>query len=70
MDCVFDPVGGALLTEAIRCCCWGAQLLIIGFASGHIPKIAANVALVCVVWVFPCVGGARWGSSLSGGWTR
>jgi NADPH:quinone reductase-like Zn-dependent oxidoreductase len=43
---VFDPVGGALLTEAIRCCRWGAQLLIIGFASGHIPKIAANVALV------------------------
>ncbi|KAI3431798.1 hypothetical protein D9Q98_010551 [Chlorella vulgaris] len=46
VDCVFDPVGGTLLTEALRCCRWGAHVLIIGFASGHIPKVAANVLLV------------------------
>jgi NADPH:quinone reductase-like Zn-dependent oxidoreductase len=39
-------VGGTLLTEALRCCRWGAHVLIIGFASGHIPKVAANVLLV------------------------
>lgn len=34
MDVVFDPVGGALLSESLKCVRWGARILIIGFASG------------------------------------
>lgn len=46
VDILFDPVGGAAFKEALKTLRWGAQVLIIGFASGDIPKIAANVALV------------------------
>ncbi|PSC69189.1 quinone oxidoreductase 2-like protein [Micractinium conductrix] len=46
VDCVFDPVGGPLLMESLKCCKWGAHLLLIGFASGHIPKLPANILLV------------------------
>lgn len=58
VDVVFDPVGGQLLTEALKCVRWGAQILIIGFASGQIPKIAANIALVKNLTVH----GIYWGS--------
>jgi NADPH:quinone reductase len=43
---VFDPVGGSLFDAAMKCVCWGARYLIIGFASGTIPKVAANILLV------------------------
>jgi sacsin len=46
VDIVFDPVGGDALAEAMKCCAWGAQLAIIGFASGKIPKLPANALLV------------------------
>lgn len=46
IDIVFDPVGGALFNESLKCVNWGAQILVIGFASGHVPKIPANIALV------------------------
>jgi hypothetical protein len=36
---VFDPVGGAALFEALKAVAWGAQYLVIGFASGDIPKV-------------------------------
>lgn len=31
---VFDPVGGPLADEALRCCTWGAHFLSIGFVAG------------------------------------
>ncbi|KAK9809173.1 hypothetical protein WJX72_010753 [[Myrmecia] bisecta] len=46
VDVVVDMVGGAPFAEALKTVRWGAQILLIGFASGSIPKIAANVALV------------------------
>ena len=45
-DVVYDPVGGEQFTAAFRSCNPGARILLIGFASGDIPKIAANHALV------------------------
>src|SRR6266478_9229994 len=30
-DVVFDPVGGAIFEESVRCIAWGARLLVIGF---------------------------------------
>lgn len=45
-DVVFDPVGGEATTESVRALAWRGRLLVIGFASGHIPEIAANRLLL------------------------
>jgi len=33
-DVVFDPVGGAVFEDSMRCIAWGARLLVIGFTGG------------------------------------
>ena len=33
-DVVFDPVGGAVFEESLRCINWGARLIIVGFLAG------------------------------------
>lgn len=43
---VFDPVGGDLFDASLRCAAPDARLLVIGFASGRIPQIPANLLLV------------------------
>ena len=45
-DAVFDPVGGEATTESVRALAWRGRLLVIGFASGHIPEIVANRLLL------------------------
>ncbi len=45
-DAVFDPVGGEATIESVRALAWRGRLLVIGFASGHIPEIAANRLLL------------------------
>lgn len=55
LDLVVDPVGGELFEPALRSCAWGGRYLVIGFASGSIPKIPANLPLLkgcSVVGVF------------------
>lgn len=34
VDVVFDPVGGEVFEESVRCIAWGARLLVIGFTGG------------------------------------
>lgn len=46
VDVVFDPVGGEAFTQSVRCIGWEGRILVVGFASGDIPKIAANMILV------------------------
>ncbi|KAE8666537.1 GroES-like zinc-binding alcohol dehydrogenase family protein isoform 2 [Hibiscus syriacus] len=46
VDVLYDPVGGKLTKEAMKLLNWGAQILVIGFASGEIPVIPANITLV------------------------
>ncbi|XP_021636280.1 uncharacterized protein LOC110632372 isoform X2 [Hevea brasiliensis] len=46
VDVLYDPVGGKSTKEALKLLNWGAQILVIGFASGEIPVIPANIALV------------------------
>ncbi|XP_057458621.1 uncharacterized protein LOC130749299 [Lotus japonicus] len=58
IDVLYDPVGGKLTKECLRLLKWGANILIIGFASGEIPVIPANIALV-KNWT---VHGLYWGS--------
>lgn len=45
-DVIFDPVGGPVFDESLRCINWEGRLIVIGFASGMIPKLPANLALV------------------------
>lgn len=45
-DVVFDPVGGEQFAAALRCVNPEARLLPLGFASGNIPQIPANILLV------------------------
>jgi NADPH:quinone reductase len=45
-DVVADPVGGDLFDAAIRTVSWGARVCTLGFASGKIPQLAANYALI------------------------
>jgi len=58
VDIVFDSIGGTLAEEALKSISWNGQYLIIGFASGVIPQIPFNIALLkgC------SVHGIFWGS--------
>jgi NADPH2:quinone reductase len=45
-DVIYDPVGGEVFEQSLRCIAWGGRIVIIGFASGKIPQIPANILLV------------------------
>ena len=45
-DVVYDPVGGDYTESALRATAWRGRLLVIGFASGTIPAIKLNLALL------------------------
>ena len=45
-DVVFDPVGGSVFDESMRCINWNGRLLTIGFTSGVWPKAAVNHILI------------------------
>lgn len=45
-DVIYDPVGGDVFDESVRCIHWGGRLLVIGFAGGRIPSIGANMPLI------------------------
>jgi NADPH:quinone reductase len=45
-DVVFDPVGGDVFDESMRCVNWGARLLTIGFTSGRWPSAPVNLVLI------------------------
>ena len=46
VDVVLDPVGGEPFAQACRAVRRGARILVVGFASGEIPKFATNLALL------------------------
>lgn len=61
IDVIYDPVGGELGQAAMRACRRGARYLIIGFASGTIPELKLNHALVKNI----AIHGFYWGGYLS-----
>ncbi|EGB97987.1 MULTISPECIES: NADPH:quinone oxidoreductase family protein [Pseudomonas] len=46
VDVIYDPVGGELFEQAVRGLAWNGRLLVVGFASGTIPQLAANLVLL------------------------
>ena len=58
LDVVYDPVGGDQWKAAMRACRPEARLLPIGFASGDVPQIPANILLVKNLTVI----GLYWGA--------
>jgi NADPH2:quinone reductase len=46
VDVVYDPVGGTLAEPALRATGWRGRYLVIGFASGEIPRLPVNLALI------------------------
>jgi len=54
-DVIYDPVGGDVFDQSLRCIAWEGRLLTIGYASGRIPEAPANRMLIkncAVVGVF------------------
>ncbi|ADZ68613.1 Oxidoreductase, zinc-binding dehydrogenase family [Polymorphum gilvum SL003B-26A1] len=60
VDVVYDPVGGELAEQALRATAWQGRFLVVGFASGTIPKIPLNLVLLkgCDI------RGVFWGESI------
>lgn len=46
VDVVYDPVGGDVFDEAVRCMAWMGRYLVIGFTAGRIPTLSVNMPLV------------------------
>jgi NADPH2:quinone reductase len=45
-DIIYDPVGGDVFDESARCIAFDGRLLVVGFTSGRIPTIGANMPLI------------------------
>ena len=45
-DVVLDPVGGDVSELALRSTAWGGRFVVIGFASGDIPRTPLNLVLL------------------------
>ena len=59
-DVILDPVGGEAFEASIRCVAWEGTILVIGFASGHIPEVST----VRVLMKNCAVMGMDWGGYL------
>lgn len=62
-DVIFDPVGGDVFDASLRCIAPLGRILPIGFASGRIPQIPANLVLVKNISVL----GLYWGFYMAWG---
>ncbi|HWF75675.1 MAG TPA: NADPH:quinone oxidoreductase family protein [Caulobacteraceae bacterium] len=45
-DVIYDPVGGDVFDESVRCIAFNGRLLVVGFTSGRIPTISVNMPLI------------------------
>jgi len=45
-DVIYDPVGGDVFDESVRCIAFDGRLLVIGFTSGRIPEVSVNMPLI------------------------
>jgi NADPH:quinone reductase len=56
-DVIYDPVGGETFDTSLRCIAPGGRIVPMGFASGTIPTVPANIVLVKNITVI----GMYWG---------
>ncbi|GGJ03320.1 NADPH:quinone oxidoreductase family protein [Neoroseomonas lacus] len=61
--CVLDTIGGDAFADSVRCLGDGGTLVVIGFAGGGIPTVAANILLLKNI----AVAGVNWGTYV--GWS-
>jgi NADPH2:quinone reductase len=45
-DVIYDPVGGDVFDISMRCVASEGRIVVIGFASGRVPQVPANILLV------------------------
>jgi NADPH2:quinone reductase len=45
-DVIYDPVGGDIFDESVRCIAFNGRILSIGFTSGRLPVLPVNMALI------------------------
>lgn len=45
-DVIYDPVGGDVFDESVRCIAFNGRLLVIGFTSGRIASVPTNMPLI------------------------
>jgi NADPH2:quinone reductase len=57
-DVVFDPVGGEVFDQSVRCTNWEGRILVVGFAGGTISQLPVNLTLVKNI----SVTGVYWGA--------
>ena len=57
-DVIYDPVGGDITDQSLRCIAWNGRLLVIGFASGRIPEVKLNRVLLKNI----AIVGLHWGA--------
>jgi NADPH2:quinone reductase len=57
-DVIYDSVGGDVFERSLKCIAWNGRLLVIGFAGGTIPTVAANRILLKNI----AVVGLHWGA--------
>lgn len=65
-DVIFDPVGGEVFNQSLRCIAPLGRIIPMGFASGDIPQIPANLVLVKNIDVI----GIYWGFYMAWGKTQ
>jgi NADPH2:quinone reductase len=61
--CVLDTIGGDAFDDSLRCLGDGGTLVVVGFAGGGIPTVAANILLLKNIGV----SGVNWGTYV--GWS-
>ncbi len=57
-DVIYDPVGGDIFDQSLKCIAWSGRLLVIGFASGRIPEVKLNRILLKNISIL----GLHWGA--------
>ena len=45
-DVIYDPVGGDVFDESVRCIAFDGRLLVVGFTSGRISTVSVNMPLI------------------------
>jgi len=57
VDVVFDPVGGSVFEETLRCVRYGCRICIVGFTSGRRPVARTNHILIKGISLLGCRAG-------------